>query len=70
MSLYEQDITPTRFVELQRELLYDGPHEQETRVIGAEIANMTELYFNVKSDRDYLLCSDVFLEVVLEVQKQ
>ncbi len=70
MSFYQQDITPTRFVELQRELLYDGPHEQETRVIKAEVANMTELYFNVKSDRDYLLCSDVFLEVTLDVQKQ
>ncbi len=70
MSFYQQETTPTRFVELQRELLYDGPHEQETRVIDAKIKNLTELCFDVKSDRNYLLCSDVYLEVTLDVQKQ
>ena len=40
------------------------------RVIDAKIKNLTELYFDIKSDRNYLLCSDVFLEVVLDVQKQ
>ncbi len=69
MSFYDQETTPKRFVELQRELLYDGPHDQETRVIDATTKNLQYLEFKVRADPGYLLCSDVYLEVELEVQK-
>ncbi len=70
MSFYQQETTPLQFVELSRELLYDGPHDQETRITEARIMDLNQLEFDVQSDPNYLLCSDVYLEVDLVVQKQ
>jgi len=43
MSIYHQDTTPNEFVELQKKLLYDGPHEQEIRIIEATHSDLSKL---------------------------
>jgi hypothetical protein len=70
MSQFKRNTTPAEFRRIQRKLLYDGPREQETRIINASKADLNQLQFSCKGAPGDLLCADVFLEVGLTVQKQ
>jgi hypothetical protein len=63
MSYFAQDTKSTSFVDIKKELLYDGPGDQENRVFTAKHAGLDYLEFDVRTEPNLLLMGDVQLEI-------